>query len=468
MKLTRSELNFLFFLNTTDSGNMERAAKMLGEDWRFVWQEKCWRHYNGKGWEKVSELALIKPVITCFRYLRALKFTENEKKQNPAIEGIKKFLLSSENSNRLTGAIKLLRSELSADIETFDVKENLFNMNDCTLDLKTGETHEHCRDDYLTQIPPANFAGGETGDLWLKTITEVLPDEPTRRYFQKYCGYCLSGSTEAEKFIVLYGSGGGGKGTVMETIAACLGKDYSITLSVNALLAGQRINGGSEHNSEIAKLKGKRLVLSSETSKGCRFDDATIKLLTGGDTVTGRMPHGLPFDYKPQFKLTIQTNFTPAIEDIYDKGMKRRLVIIPFDGTITQRNLHLKKELLQQKELDACFQWLYEGWELYQKEGLPDYDSIDFPAKMKAVMTDFYQQNDTFSDFIHECFYVEKDASVRANTAFDIYKRWSSGDRSQVGRKKFYAELRKRGFPKVHRKDADYIEGLAENSCVKV
>ena len=82
MNLTRSELNFLFFLNITDSGNMERAAKMLGDDWRFVWQEKCWRHYNGKVWEKTSELALVKPVIACFRYLRALKFTEEEKKQN--------------------------------------------------------------------------------------------------------------------------------------------------------------------------------------------------------------------------------------------------------------------------------------------------------------------------------------------------------------------------------------------------
>lgn len=462
------ELQNLFFLPCTDKGNAERITAMIGFDWQYVWQSKGWLHWNGKKWEKADELALVKPVIDCFRKLSSISFSEMEMKQNPNIEKIKKFLLSSENQNRVTGCIKMLRAELAADIELFDSKENLFNMYDCTLDLATGIARSHKRDDYLTQISPAKFCKSYNNGLFVKTINEVLPDAATRRFFQKYCGYCLSGSTESEKFIVLYGSGGGGKGTIMETLAACLGKDYTVALSVNALLAGQRIGGGSEHNSEIAKLKGKRLVLSSETSKGCKFDDAKIKLLTGSDTVTALMPHGLPFDYKPQFKLTIQTNFLPAIEDIFDKGMKRRLVIIPFDRNISVRNTKLKKELTVQNELDACFQWLWEGWQLYQKEGLPDYDSADFPAKMKEVMTDFYQQNDTLSDFIEECFYIEQGQSTRASVVFEKYKAWAAGDRSQLGRKSFYSELRKRGFPKKHGRSFDVIKNLIENTCVKV
>ena len=464
-KMTREDLNFLFFLNCTDAGNAERVARLIGENWRFIWQGRYWLRWNGKKWEKVSELALIKPLITCIRYLKALKFTEEERKYNPNIDKIKKFLLSSENASRVSGCIRLLESELAADIEQFDNKEYLINLNDVTLDLRTGETHEHAREDFLTQISPANY-NGCSSDLWLKTIAEVLPDEPTRRYFQKYCGYCLSGSTEAEKFIVMYGDGGGGKGTVMETIAACMGKDYTVTLSVNALLAGQRISDGSAHNSEIAKLKGKRVVLSSETSKGCKFDDAKIKHLTGSDTVTARMPHGMPFEYKPQFKLTIQTNFLPAIEDVYDKGMRRRLVIVPFDSQFKERNEKLKNEL--KSELDGCMQWLLKGWKMYQEEGLADFDSDKFPEKIKAAMKDFYTQNDTFSDFIAECFITDKDAAVRSNVAFDIYKRWAAGDRSAVGRKSFFAELRKRGFARVHKINGDYIEGLLEKTCTKI
>ena len=247
----------------------------------------------------------------------------------------------------------------------------------------------------------------------------------------------------------------------METIAAALGKDYTVTLSVNALLAGQRTADGSAHNSEIAKLKGKRLVLSSETSKGCKFDDAKIKLLTGSDTVTARMPHGLPFDFKPQFKLTIQTNFLPAIEDVFDRGMKRRLVIFPFDTKIPVRNEHLKKELTQEAELDACFQWLWEGYKAYKDEGLPDYDSPGFPAEMKKVMTDFYQQQDTLSDFIAECFYTEKDAvPIKASVVFGIYQEWAKGDRALLGRNSFYREMSKRGYPKQHTENGDYISGL--------
>ena len=461
MELDKSELNSLFFLNCTDAGNAERIAKMIGQDWRYCWQLKYWLHWNGKKWEKVSELALIKPIVTCFRHLAALKFSDEEKKQNPAIDAIKKFLLSSENSNRVNGCIKHLQSELVADIETFDTTENLLNLQDCTLDLETGIARSHRREDYLTQIAPTKYTKSYNNGLWVKTIEEILPDTETRRYFQKFMGYCLSGCTEAEKFIVLYGSGGGGKGTVMETIAAALGKDYTVTLSVNALLAGQRTADGSAHNSEIAKLKGKRLVLSSETSKGCKFDDAKIKLLTGSDTVTARMPHGLPFDFKPQFKLTIQTNYLPAIEDIFDNGMKRRLVIIPFDSKIPVRNEHLKKELTQETELDACFQWLWEGYKAYKEEGLPDYDSPGFPAEMKKVMTDFYQQQDTLSDFIAECFQAEKDAvPIKASVVFGIYQEWAKGDRALLGRNSFYREMSKRGYPKQHTENGDYISGL--------
>lgn len=157
MELTKSELNQLFFLNRTDAGNAERIAKMVGQDWRYCWQLKCWLHWNGKKWEKVSELALIKPIVTCFRKLAALEFSDIEKKQNPAIDATKKFLLSSENSNRVNGCIKHLQSELVADIETFDTKENLLNLQDCTLDLESGIARSHCREDYLTQISPVKY-----------------------------------------------------------------------------------------------------------------------------------------------------------------------------------------------------------------------------------------------------------------------------------------------------------------------
>ena len=461
MELTKSELNVLFFLNCTDAGNAERIAKMIGEDWRYCWQLKYWLHWNGKKWEKVSELALIKPIVTCFRQLAALKFSDEEKKQNPAIDAIKKFLLSSENSNRVNGCIRHLQSELAADAETFDTKDNLLNLQDCTLDLETGIARSHRREDSLTQIAPTNYTKSYNQGLWVKTIEEILPDAETRRYFQKFMGYCLSGSTEAEKFIVLYGSGGGGKGTIMETIAAALGRDYTVTLSVSALLAGQRTADGSAHNSEIAKLKGKRMVLSSETSKGCKFDDARIKLLTGSDTVTARMPHGLPFDFKPQFKLTIQTNYMPAIEDVFDAGMRRRLVIIPFDSKIPIRNEHLKKQMTQKAELDAVMQWMLEGWKLYQEEGLPDYDSAAFPAEIKKCMQDFYQQQDTLSDFIAECFCAEKDAPLlKASTVFAVYQEWAKNDRAQLGRNSFYREMAKRGYAKQHTENGDYISGL--------
>ena len=60
------------------------------------------------------------------------------------------------------------------------------------------------------------------------------------------------------------------------------------------------------------------------------LNKAQIKSMTGNDTLNARFLHENSFDFKPQFKLYVNTNYLPAITDmtLFSSG---RIVIIPFD-----------------------------------------------------------------------------------------------------------------------------------------
>ena len=83
---------------------------------------------------------------------------------------------------------------------------------------------------------------------------------------------------------MLYGTGANGKSTFIETILAMLG-DYATAAEFRTFLA--KPNSGGVRN-DIAGLNGVRFVSAVEVGDGKRFDEATVKQITGGDTIKGR------------------------------------------------------------------------------------------------------------------------------------------------------------------------------------
>ena len=85
----------------------------------------------------------------------------------------------------------------------------------------------------------------------------------------------------------LFGTGGNGKTVFMSTVTGIFG-DYAITAPMEMFLT----SNVDRHPTEIAKLKGARLVVAHETQKGRRWDESKIKTLTGGDPISGRFMRG--------------------------------------------------------------------------------------------------------------------------------------------------------------------------------
>ena len=465
-KLTTEQKEILFFRPCSDAGNAERIAGIIGENWRYCPQIKAWLQWNGKRWEETAGEELISLAVDAMRCLAKYgsELPPAGKEEQKQRELIISWLHRSENNSKIASMIKLFSALQKTPFEKFDANKWELNCNNGTLNLKTGELSPHLREDLNTKICKASFKPFRPGCLWEKTINAILPDHEVRRWVQKFVGYCLTPSTKEEKFVILYGPGGRGKGTLIETIGHVL-NDYKATLSVDTLLSSKYADnaGGNGPTPEIAKLPGKRLVLSSESGKGRRFDEAKIKLLTGGDMISARRLRCESFEFKPTFKLVLSSNYLPAISDSMDEGIRRRLVIIPCIADIPAiRDSALKEKLLRPDNLSDVLAWAVKGCLLWQREGLGEP-----PAAAREAADRFYHSNDLIAQWLEEECTLDSEATTSFMGAFTSYNTWvtfgSGNKKGELTRKGFNEAMERHGFSKLKRNSGYVFKGFNLN-----
>ena len=125
---------------------------------------------------------------------------------------------------------------------------------------------------------------------------------------------------------MLHGVGKNAKSTLVEVFQDLMG-DYSTTTNPDVVMRHR--NGDATAQYALAELKGMRLVSVSETKRGVELEEATVKQITGNDTISARAPFGRPFTYRPQFTLWLSTNHKPEIPD-GSEAIWDRMRLIPF------------------------------------------------------------------------------------------------------------------------------------------
>src|SRR5262249_9369918 len=145
------------------------------------------------------------------------------------------------------------------------------------IDLRSGEMRSARPEDYCTKIT-AVAPSGEC-PLWLSFLSRITCENPSLiEFMQIILGYSLSGITREHALFFLYGSGGNGKGVFVSTVAGVLA-DYHAAAAIETFTASQ----SEHHPTDLARLRGARLVTANETEEGRPWAESKIKLLTGGD-----------------------------------------------------------------------------------------------------------------------------------------------------------------------------------------
>ena len=152
---------------------------------------------------------------------------------------------------------------------------------------------------------------------------------------------------------------------------------------------------GDRHPTDMAGLRGARIVTSIETEQGSRWAESKLKALTGGDKITARFMRQDFFEFTPQFKLLIVGNHKPSIRNV-DEAMKRRLHMVPFTVTIprAKRDKRLPDRLLAER--DGILAWALQGCLEWQRTGLRP------PAAVMAATEDYFEAEDAIGRWIDE------------------------------------------------------------------
>lgn len=257
--------------------------------------------------------------------------------------------------------------ELAVTAEIWDRDPWLLGTPGGVVDLRTGRMRAALREDYMTKITataPLGAGGAKNGcPIWMAFLRKATNNDlALSGFLQRWCGYCLTGSTREHALLFICGPGGNGKSVFINTLAGILG-DYCRAAPMDAFTASQ----GDRHPTDIAMLRGARLVTATETEEGRAWAEARIKQMTGGDPVTARFMRQDFFTYDPAFKITIVGNHKPALRNV-DDAARRRFSVVPFLHKPDTPDHNLDEKL--KAEWPAILQWMIEGCIEWQRAGL--------------------------------------------------------------------------------------------------
>jgi len=275
-------------------------------------------------------------------------------------------------------------------------------------------------------------------------------DKELSRFLQRVAGYCLTGSIEEHALFFLFGKGANGKSVFLTTIAAIMG-DYAKTAPIEAFT----VSTSDRHPTELAALRGARLVTATETEEGRRWAESRVCALTGGDKIAARFMRQDFFEFSPTFKIMIAGNYKPALRGV-GEAMRRRLNLIPFNVTIPE---HERDEKLQEHlkaEYPGILRWMIDGCADWQGEGLAK------PEQVRRATDEYFAAEDAIGQWIAERCTEGPNSSSLSADLFSSWRKWADANGEYVGsQKRFSQALLDRGFIQQKSHGLRLFRGLA-------
>lgn len=349
---------------------------------RYNRTAKEWWIYTGARWEQDTGGCYAAELAKDF-YKRLWQYMWNNEWSKPAddesaqerMEAQQRAVSSLHKLKRRKTLLEDARSVYPFSTEDLDADPWVLNCPNYTIDLRTGECHEHTPEDMLSHVCGADYDPTAKAPRFLQFVQEIF-SEPTldgyedrpglAAFAQKALGYSLTGSVAEDCLFMLYGPATrNGKTTLTEAIMGVMG-DYAVKAKPDTLAYTGKPNasGASE---DVARLKGKRFVSISEPNKTMHLDAAKVKDLTGGGTQVARFLHENSFEFQPEFKIFIDTNYRPRVTDetLFSSG---RVHVLPFERHFSTENQDKGLSEKLAEERSGILNWMLEGLQMYLTE----------------------------------------------------------------------------------------------------
>ncbi|MFI8105893.1 phage/plasmid primase, P4 family [Streptomyces sp. NPDC086023] len=296
------------------------------------------------------------------------------------------------------------------------------------VDLCTGELRapDPSRDLHsrATFVPPEAIPTPR----FTRFLDETFGDDDKGRemigFLHLLLGYSITGDVGGQVLPFLYGIGANGKSALMDVVIKLLG-DYADVAPPGFLMERGKFN---EHSTELTELHGRRLFVCSELKPHDKFDEARVKLLTGGDRLKARRMRQDFFSFEPTHKLWLLGNHRPEV-GTGGHAFWRRIRLIPFDRVVpAERKIDNLAEELVRDEGPGILHWMVQGARAY----LATKPSLVGPNVVRTATQAYANTEDHIGRFLAECCTTAADGGdyrefkVEQGLLYRAYGTWCS------------------------------------------
>ncbi len=393
---------------------------MKNTGYRLAYFDSKYYAYDSKYWKEINE-----EKMKLFLKESAVKLTGN---------------INASLHSFVDGLLKQFKLTALVSIEKVSGHANAVNLSDSAIHFKNGfvESKPHKKEDYLKYLLPYGYNPNAETPIFNSFINKVLPDISLQNVLFEFLGsvFIANDELKMEKSLILVGKGSNGKSVLYEIVKALFGK----------------INVGSFSLENLTDTKGyyrsnlNKILLNYASEINQNFEPATFKQLSSGEPIEYRPIYDKPGIMEDYCKFVFNTNFLPNTKDSTESFF-RRLLIIPFDVTITSEerdpNLHTK---IIKDELPGVLNYVIQGYKrLFRNK--------DFSPSIKINQTleDYRKKGDNVKYFIAEnCYLKSQTETILKKDIFKDYKFFcGKNDLIALPEPTFGRRIEELGFAKV-------------------
>lgn len=321
-------------------------------------------------------------------------------------------------------------------------------LNNGVLRLRRGKPPEFGPHDPMLFSPGRaeyNFDPKAQAPRWTHFLQEVFPEQTLDILeLQKVFGLLMERSAKRQKFVMMVGKSGSGKGTIGRVMSRLVGRGATVAPSLPDL--------GTEFGKQ--SLIGKRLALVNESTDVGRSNGISgivldeLKKLTGHDMVQANRKNQTHLQFVFEGKVVIAANTLPSFSESSD-AIVRRMVPFRFRVQVDDDKRDERLDDILAAEMPGILNWAIEGWQRLQQEG------FRVTPSQREELKNLKDLTDPLQGFCNECLEEGgEDDRLSTDDAYHVYGIYAGNTgRRSLGKPKWSRQLAdrlgKRVYPRV-------------------
>lgn len=292
----------------------------------------------------------------------------------------------------------------------------LICFNNGILDINENLWYEHTHLLRIRTILPFDYDHQATCPTWENFLRDVWGNskyEPLIEQLQMWFGYMLMDDTSQQKMLIMSGTGGAGKSTIMRTLNKMVG-DYNC--------AFPNLNGLTK-DSQLAALFDKPVAILNDVSDPSPSNATAvverIKGIVGQDKLTIDRKYLTSIEVSFRCRLNVTCNAFPRLSESSNAMLRRGLFFTTKRSFVGKEDMTLEPRI--EKEMTGIINWAIAGIKKLQKIGkLENHPCMNDDIEIFRMLTS------PLETFVQDALVYREDAYITIPDLCKRYKAWST------------------------------------------